>query len=191
MTTRTLTLIALAAGTLYALTGVIELGYDQQVEFTRALDYVIEALFVAALALSVVLLWELRRTGRGRAATVAFLVAAAGTTVILVAAAATLLSGAEALDPAFPLGVLLVMGGYAALLVLDLRGRLGVPRSGVALALSFVLAAFLDEPTSGAGGLLLGAGWYALARLMQLNEEVPVVVESSRWHDRDSITPPA
>lgn len=191
MTTRTLTLIAVAAGSLYALTGAIELGHDQPDEFAGTIDYVIEACFVVALALSVVALWAFRATARTRAGTVAFIVAATGNAVIGTAALATLLSGAEALDPLFPLGILLVLGGYLTLLVLDLRARLAVPRSGVVLALSFLLAALLDEPTSNAGGLLLGAGWYALARLIQLTEPASGLVESPAWRDRESITPPA
>jgi hypothetical protein len=191
MNPRTLTFTAVAAGTLYALTGAIELGHDQPEEFAGTLDYLIEACFVAALALSVVVLWRLRRTARGRAGTGAFVAAAAGNAVVGMAALATLVSGGEALDAVFPLGVLLTLGGYGVLVVLDLRGRLGVPRSGVVLAVSFLLAAFLDEPTGNAGGLLLGAGWYALARLIQPHEETLAVVESPPWSDPESISPPA
>jgi hypothetical protein len=191
MNPRTLTLTAVAAGTLYALAGAIELGHDQPETFAGTLDYVIEACFVAALALSVVVLWRLRRSARGRAGTAAFVAAAAGNAVVGVAALATLISGAEALDAVFPAGVLLTMIGYGLLLVFDLRGRLGVPRSGVVLAVSFLLAAFLDEPTSNAGGLLLGAGWYALARVIQPHEESRAVLESPPWRDPESISPPA
>jgi hypothetical protein len=190
MTTRTLTLMALGAGTLYAITGAIELGHDQAEEFAGTLDYVIEACFAGALLLSVAVLWALRRRGPARVARAAWVAAAAGNALIATGALATLASGEEALDPVIPLGVLVVMGGYATLLVLDLRGRLGVPRSGVVLTVSFLLAAFLDEPTAGAGGLLLGAGWFALARLVQVGETA-VMVESPPWRDRESITPPA
>jgi hypothetical protein len=183
--------MALAAGTLYALTGAIELGHDQPERFADTVDYVIEACFSLALVLSVVVLWALRGTGRTRAASVAWPAAAAGNALLAVAAVATLVSGEEALDAVFPLGVLLVLGGYATLLVLDVRGRLALPRSGVVLALSFVLAAFLDEPTGNAGGLLLGAGWYALARIVRLAEEDGVMVQSPAWRDPESITPPA
>ena len=169
--TRNLAIVAILAGALYALTGVLELGHDQREQFAGVTDYVIEAAFVAALGLSAALLWMLRKTGTGGVATGAFLVAAAGNTVIGIAALATLIAGEEMLDPVFPLGVLLVLGGYLALLVADLRGRLTLPRAGVVLTLSFVLAAFLDEPTSGAGGLVVGAGWCALARLIQLGAQ--------------------
>jgi hypothetical protein len=183
--------MALAAGTLYAVTGVIELGHDQPEQFTGTVDYVIEAAFAAALAVSVAVLFALRRTGRTRAGRVAFVAAAAGNVLLATAALATLVSGEEALDPVFPPGVLLVMGGYVTLLVLDVRGRLAVPRAGIALAVSFVLAAFLDEATSNAGGLLLGAGWYVLARVIQAADSAAVMVESPPWRERESITPPA
>lgn len=162
--TRSLPLLALGAGLLYALTGALELGHDQATVFADPADYVIEVLFVGALALGVAALAGLAFAARG-VVKVAWWLAAGGHAVLVVAAAATAVRGRESLDPAFPLGVLAILLGFALASVLDLRGRVHPARAGLVLLAGWVGAMVLSGVDL--GSLALAAGWCALGRLAQ------------------------
>ena len=145
----------LLAGLLFALIGALELAHDQANPFTGTLDYVIEGVFVAALAAGVAALWQLRDAG----ARIPFSVAAAGHAVLLLPVGATFVRGSESLDPLFPLGVLAILLGILAAAVVDLRGRVALRWSGVLLLAGWIVA-FAANTSIG-----VGLAWLAIAAL--------------------------
>jgi len=173
----TLARIATTVAALYAALGVIEVTHDQPAVFADAIDYWMEALFVAALGLSAAVLASLARTGSsGRAATVGWVVAASGSALLAAVALVTAVEGRESLDGLFPLGFLLAVVGYLTLGVLDARGRLYPRRAGLVLVIGFIGAAVVDSVVGGilgtegdggaGGGLVLAATWAAFGRLI-------------------------
>jgi hypothetical protein len=146
---------AAAAAVLFALVGALELVHEQVNPFADVLDYAIEGVFVAALAVGTSALWQLGERG----ARIAFRAAAVGHSVVGLAAAATFLRGQESLDPVFPLGVLAILVGLIAATVLDLRGKVAPPRAAIALLAGWVPAFILDTP------LGIGAAWLVVALL--------------------------
>ena len=178
----TLFWLAAAVAGLHALTGVLEVTHDQPTVFADPIDYWIEGVFSAALALSVVVLASLARAGAsGRNGAIGWTMAAGGHAALLLAALATAIDGREALDALFPLGFLAIVAGYVTLVVLDLRKRLLPSRAGLVLLIGFVGAvvvsglagALLDSGGDGGtgGGLALAASWAALARLISESAE--------------------
>ena len=162
----TLSRLAIAASSLYAVAGAIELAHDQPTDFRSTADYLIEGLFVAALVATIAFFLVLARDGDGsRRDEVGWGAAAAGQGALFVAALATAVNGRESLDPLFPLGLLVTFAGYLVLLVLDLRGRLAPARAGVVLVVAIVAAAVVDNLVTGGGTLVLAAAWAALAGL--------------------------
>ncbi len=161
----TLSRLAIAASALYAVVGALELAHDQPTIFRSTADYVIEGLFVAALAATVAFFLVLARDAAGIAARVGWGAAAAGQTALFVAVLATVVNGRESLDPLFPLGLLVTFAGYLVLVGLDLRGWLAPPRAGVVLVIAIIAAAVVDNLVSGGGTLVLAAAWAALAGL--------------------------
>ena len=168
-----LTRLALLAAGAYALTGALELSHDQPAVFADPLDYVIEALFVVALAASVAVLLSMARGGPSRRpAAVGWSVAGAGNGALAAAALATTIEGREALDPLFALGFLAIVVGYVTLAVVDLRSRLVPSRAGLVLAVGFVATAVIDNLVTGGGTLVLAATWAALGRLIATPDAV-------------------
>jgi hypothetical protein len=147
--------LPLLAGVLFALAGVLELAHDQANPFAETLDYVIEGVFVAALAAGAAALWQLRGAG----ARIPFSVASAGHAVLLLPAGATFLRGTESLDPLFPLGVLAILIGILAAAVADARGRVAPRRTGVLLLTGWIVA-FATNTTIG-----VGLAWLVIAAL--------------------------
>jgi hypothetical protein len=173
----TLAWIATAAAALYAAVGAIELAHDQPTVFADAIDYWMEAIFVAALGLSAAVLASLARAPSSRrAATVGWALGASGSALLAAVALATAIEGREALDGLFPLGFLLIVAGYVTLAVLDARGRLHPSRAGLVLLIGFIGAAAVDSIVGGilgtegdggaGGGLVLAATWAAFGRLL-------------------------
>jgi hypothetical protein len=163
----TLSLAALAAGALYAVSGAIELAHDQPTVFADPIDYWLEAFFVAALAASAGVLATIGRARlSGRSGVIGWFLAGAGNAALLVAAGATLVAGRESLDPLFGLGFLAIVAGYVILAVTDLRGRLVPRRGGLMLLAGFVATVVVDNLATGAGGLVLAATWAAFSRLV-------------------------
>jgi hypothetical protein len=173
----TLARIATAVAALYAAVGVIEITHDQPTVFADAIDYWMEAIFVAALGLSAAVLASLARAGSSsRAATVGWVVCASGSALLAAVALATAIEGREALDGLFPLGFLLIVAGYVTLGVLDARGRLHPSRAGLVLMIGFIGAVVVDSVVGGilgtegdggaGGGLVFAATWAAFSRLL-------------------------
>lgn len=155
--------LAFLAGTFIAATAVIDIPHQQAQPFATTLDYVLEALFALALGFSAAALWSHGRSARTRGCRVAWVVPALGYTVLAVTAGATPVAGREVGDSAFPIGLLLLVGGSLALLVLDLRKRIEPRGAGIVLVTAVVVMAVLGE---GWGLISLSAGWFALAALL-------------------------
>lgn len=155
--------LAALAGVFFAATAVIDIPHEQAQPFVSTADYVLEALFALALAFSAAALWGHRRTGTTRGRRIAWSVPALGYTVLAVTAGATHVAGGDVGGPAFPIGLLLVLGGSLGLLVLDLRKRLEPRGAGVVMVATVVVMAVLGE---GWGLISWSAGWFALAALL-------------------------
>src|SRR5438477_13095184 len=100
---------ALAAGLLYIVQALIGLMSPQAEIFTTPSDYILEAVFVAALLLTLPALLGLHGHLSGHAARLGatgFYAASAGTTLILASASATLIGGSYALGRLFVVGLL-------------------------------------------------------------------------------------
>jgi hypothetical protein len=151
-----------AAGVLYVLSAIISLFAPQQRVFDSFSDYLIEVLFVVALAGTLVAIVGLHALQSGRYG----LLGAAGSAVtfigyalLFVAAAATTLAGREALDAVFPVGVLAIFVGSILLGAATIRARLLPWWCGVLLIVGFPLTVPLDVAIRGAGGIALGVVW--------------------------------
>lgn len=164
--------LAALAGTFFAATAAIDIPHEQAQPFVATIDYVLEALFTLALGFSAAALWSHRATVGTRGRRIAWSVPALGYTVLALTAGATHVAGQDVGGPAFPLGLLLVMGGSLALLVLDLRKRLEPRGAGIVLVAAVVVMAVLGE---GWGLIPWSAGWFALAALLQ-----PAAVRAAR-----------
>jgi hypothetical protein len=172
--------LALAAAGLYATTGAIELAHNQPRIFADAIDYWLEAAFVAALALSTTTLVILARAGlHGPLAVRGWAVAAAGHGCLLVAALATLVAGRELLDALFVVGFLATLGSYLLLAVLDAGARIIPGRAGFVFLAGFALTVAVDNVVSGTGGLVLGMVWAAFARLLSTSYELTLAGRTS------------
>lgn len=155
--------LAVLAGTFFAATAVIDIPHEQAQPFVATIDYVLEAVFALALGFGAAALWSHSATVRSRGRRIAWSVPALGYTVLAVTAGATHVAGQDVGGPAFPIGLLLVMGGSVALLVLDLRKRLEPRGAGIVLVAAVVVMAVLGE---GWGLISWSAGWFALAALL-------------------------
>jgi hypothetical protein len=166
--------LATAAGTFFAATAAIDIPHTQAQLFVSTADYVLEALFTISLAFAAATLWSHLRTAQSRGLRVAWTVPALGYTVLALTAGATHVSGHDVGGPAFPIGLLLVMGGSLALLVLDLRKRLAPHGAGIVLVATIVVMAVLGD---GWGLIAWSAGWFAVAALLQPTPVRPTVRE--------------
>jgi hypothetical protein len=156
--------VALAAGLLMSASAAIDIPYAQHDVFSTATDYVLEGFFALGLVTGATTLWMLCRAAPRRGARLAWAVAATGTSLVGLAATGTVLAGRNVLGPAFGLGLLAILVGYAVLAVLDLRRRVSPRFAGLALAASVVAMAALGD---GPGMIGWAAGWFALAALLQ------------------------
>ncbi len=153
---------ATIASVMYALTTILSLFAPQEVVFDSFVDYLLEAVFVVALAGTLVAiagLHALQRGRYGRLGAAGSLTAFVGYALLFVAATATTLAGRETLDAVFPLGVLAVLVGSVLLGAATLRARVLPWWCGVLLIFGFPLSVALDVAVSGAGGIVLGAVW--------------------------------
>jgi len=155
--------LAVLAGTFFAATAVIDIPHEQAQPFVSTFDYVLEALFALALGFSAAALWSHLTSVRTRGRRIAWSIPALGYTVLAVTAGATHVAGRDVGGPAFPIGLLLVLGGSVALLVLDLRRRLEPRGAGIVLVAAVVVMAVLGD---GWGLIPWSAGWFALAALL-------------------------
>ena len=155
---------ALVAGTLFAATAAIDIPHIQGQPFAGPLDYTLEAVFAGALWSAALALFLLSRAATGRGRRVAWRVPAVSCALVGTAATATLVAGQDVLGPVFMLGLLLVLGGYLVLAVLDLRRRLTPRFTGIALAAGSIGMLALGE---GVGTLAWAAAWFGVAALLQ------------------------
>jgi hypothetical protein len=155
--------LALAAGSLFAVTAAIDVAVDQPRVFTGTADYVLEAIFVLSLVAGAATLGSLLRAATGWAARTGFGLAGLGTATLAFVAGATVVNGREVLDAVFPLGLLGIMLGYAVLAVADLRRKVTPRFAGLALAGSVVAMIALGD---GYGVIAWSAGWFAVVALL-------------------------
>jgi hypothetical protein len=107
------------------LTGILSPLVPQEVVFDSFTDYLIEVLFILALAgtlITIAGLHVLQRERYGRTGAAGSLTAFVGHALLLVAATATALAGHEVLDAVFPLGVLAALVGLVLLGAAMVRG---------------------------------------------------------------------
>ena len=147
---------------LYVLSAIISLFGSQQRGFDSFSVYLIETLFVVALAgtlVAVVGLHALQSRRYGRLGAAGSLIAFVGYALLFVAAAATTLAGREVLDAVFPIGVLAILVGSILLGAMTLRARVLPWWCGVLLIVGFPLTVPLDVAIRGARGNALGIVW--------------------------------
>jgi hypothetical protein len=175
-------LAGVAAGVLYVLSAIISLVAPQQRVFDSFSDYLIEILFVVALAgtlVAVVSLHALQSGRYGRLGAAGSAITFIGYALLFVAAAATTLAGREVLDAVFPIGVLAILVGSILLGAMTLRARMLPWLCGVLLIVGFPLTVPLDVAISGAGGIVLGIVW-ALVGYALLSRGGAAVQQPSR-----------
>lgn len=153
---------ALAVAVPNAAFGVLEVLHTQPAQFSAPVDYVIEVAFALAMAATATAL-ALMSTRVAGTARRAWQAASGGAAALTLSAVATAVVGHDALGPVFSLGLLGLVGGYLTAAVLDLRGRLAPRGAGAVLLVAFVASVVVQG--TGAGGLVLAAGWLGLARL--------------------------
>jgi hypothetical protein len=162
---------ALLAGLLYITQAVVSLVRPQAEIFTSGSDYLIEALFVAALLLTPVGLAGLYQCqgGRsGRLGRVGFLAASFGATAMAVSATVTLAAGYNALGLLFVLGLLTTLTGQIAFGIAVVRAKTLRRWCGAALIAGLVVSLLLAEY---GGGVVLGCAWVALGYTLWSNRE--------------------
>ena len=161
LTGRRSSVVALAAGALYAVQTIIGLACPQAETFVNVSDYLLEAVFVAALLLTLPALLAAYRygAGPGRLGRAGCYTAAGGTGLMLISAAATLASGANALGLLFVLGLLAAMVGQLLLGAAIVGAKLLPVWAGGALALALPASALL---ASYGGGMLMALAWAAI-----------------------------
>ena len=155
-------LAGVAAGVLYVLSAIISLFAPQQRVFDSFSDYLIEVLFVVALAGTLVAIVGLHALQSGRygcLGAAGALITFVGFALLFVAAAVTTLAGREALDAVFPIGVLAILVGSILLGAATIRGRVLPWWCGALLIVGFPLTVPLDVAFRGAGGIALGIVW--------------------------------
>ena len=141
--------------------GVITLLAPQEVVFDSFSDYLIEVLFVLALAWTLIViagLHALQRGRYGRLGTAGSLTAFVGYVLLLIMAAATTLAGREVLGSIFLVAFLATLVGLVLLGATTLRARMLPQWCGVLLIVGFPLSVVLDVAAN-AGGILLGVVW--------------------------------
>jgi hypothetical protein len=151
-----------AAGLLYVLSAILSLIAPQQRVFDSFSDYLIEIIFVVALANTLVAIAGLHALQSGRyglLGAVGSLITFVGYALLFVAAAVTTLAGREALDAVFPIGVLAILIGSILLGAMTIRARMLPWWYGVLLIVGFPLTVPLDVAIRGAGGIALGIVW--------------------------------
>jgi len=176
---------ALAAGLLYIVQALIGLMSPQTEVFTTPSDYILEAVFVAALLLTLPALLGLHDSLGGHAArlgTAGFYAASAGTTLILASASATLIGGSDALGLLFVVGLLGAVAGNMLLGIAIIRTKALPLWCSTALMLGLPASMLL---VSLGGGIVLGCAWIALG--YALGKERQALRERGSRTNRDKI----
>jgi hypothetical protein len=155
-------LAGVAAGLLYVLSAILSLIAPQQRVFDSVSDYLIEIIFVVALAGTLVAIVGVHALQSGRygpLGAAGSLITFVGYALLFVAAAVTILAGREALDAVFPIGVLAILVGSILLGAMTIRARMLPWWCGVLLIVGFPLSVASDVAIRRAGGIALGIVW--------------------------------
>jgi hypothetical protein len=152
----------IVAGAGYLIQSVMGLIRPQSEVFSGTSDYILEVVFIIALAATIPGLIGLHTFARdryGKAGTAGFGMAVTGTALMAISALATLFAGQNSLGSAFLVGMLLALVGYIVLGIMVLRGKVLPAWGGLALILGFPISIFLSAL---GGGILLGLAWLAV-----------------------------
>lgn len=164
---------ALLAGALYIVQAIMDQVWPQAEFFATFSDYLMEIVFIAALAATLAGLAALhlrRGMPSSRAETLGFRMAAVGVSGTLVSACATLLVGHDALGPIFLLGLLGTFVGQIIFGIALVRLRRLPGWLGAALILGLPVSVALD---AFGGGVLLGLTWLALSYHLHTTAMLP------------------
>ena len=153
---------AIAAAVLFVAAASIDIPRDQPLVFTGTVDYVLEAVFAAALWAATAALVTLVRANTGLPARIVLGAAALGHALFATASTATLLNGRESLDPVSSVGLVLILAGYLGFLIVDLLKRVEPRFSGIAM---FVATLGMFALGEGWGMIAWAAGWFAVAAI--------------------------
>ena len=160
--TRNGAVVAMLAGLAYGIQSIMGVIKPQAEIFSGTSDYVLEAVFIVALAATIFALTGLHSFAGdryGRTGMVGFWLTVMGTALTTISAVATLVAGQNSLGIAFLGGVLLSLIGYIVLGITTLRAKVLPTWAGLALIFGFPLSLFLS--TFG-GGILLGLAWLSV-----------------------------
>lgn len=161
--TRPTRIAAVAAAILFVAAASIDIPRDQPLVFTDTVDYVLEAVFAAALWAAAAALVTLVLANTRLPARIVLATAALGHALFATAATATLVNGRESLDPVSSIGLVLIMAGYLGFLIVDLLKRVEPRLSGVAM---FVATLGMFALGDGWGMIAWAAGWFAVAAIV-------------------------
>src|SRR5690606_14369128 len=106
---------------------------DQPLVFTDTIDYVLGAVFAAALWTATAALVTLVLANTGLPARIVLTTAALGHALFATASTATLLNGRESLDPVSSVGLVLLLAGYLGFLIVDRLKGVEPRYSGLAM----------------------------------------------------------
>lgn len=166
-----LTTLSLTAAVPAAALGVLEVLHDQREVFTSSLDYVVEVVFAISM-LAATAAYSYLASGSTGLPRVAWSLCAAGSASVAVAATATAVAGEEVLGTVLGVGLLALVIGLLVALVADLRGRVEPRRTGVLLFVALVGSVVVEA--TGAGGLVLAAGWFGVSRIAETRQPIGV-----------------
>jgi len=159
ISTRSGALAAILAGSAYLIESIMGVIKPQSEVFSGISDYVLEAVFIIALAATIFALMGLHAFAQGRygkAGMIGFWLTSIGTALIMISAVVTLFAGQNSLGAAFLGGVLLDFIGYVILGITTLRSKILPLWVGLALIFGFPVSVILN---SFGGGVLLGLAW--------------------------------
>ncbi len=180
---------AALAGLMFGAQAVMGLVQPQATPAASPWDYLLEAAFAAALALSLVGLAGLnvRQEARyGRLGKLGFYAAFIGQTALLVSALGYIATGKETLGPLFPIGLLSAFVGTLAMGIATLRTG-ALPRWSGVLLIAFwpVVLAFGDN----GGGMLAGLIWMALGYVLRSGGKVVLTASAATGSQAMSTCP--
>ena len=161
---------AIAAAVLFVAAASIDISRDQPLVFTDTIDYVLEAVFAAALWTATAALVTLVLGNTRLPARIVLTTAALGHALFATASTATLLNGRESLDPVSSVGLVLILAGYLGFLIVDLLKGVEPRFSGIAM---FVATLGMFALGEGWGMIAWAAGWFAVAAIA--NERQPTL----------------
>ena len=162
VSTRRGALAAIFAGLAYVIESIMGVIKPQSEFFSGISDYVLEAVFIIALAGTIFAVMGLHAFAQGRygkAGMIGFWLTLIGTALIMISAMLTFFVGQNSLGAAFLGGVLLDFIGYVVLGITTLRSKILPLWVGLSLIFGFPVSVILS---SFGGGVLFGLAWLML-----------------------------